>query len=314
MEKDELKTSDEFYLSKKCAWLYFVGKLNQNQISKKIGISKMRVHRLIAFAEKKGFVKTFVEGGFYETLDKENQLKEKYNLSLCELIPFEDIDDNPIEMIGAAGARFIINQIEEDKISNFGIGTGNTINSIAKWLPKINKKIDFITVNGSLTSHSSIQVETGINKLAFKTKGECYNIGVPLMLDSFNQKKIILNIKFIHEIILRANNTKVKILGVGGLSENSQIVKSKIFSKESIDKLKKAGAVGEVAGNFFDKAGKIIKIQETSKIINANPEYFKKSKTVLIAGGKSKTFQIKSALKSGLFYGIITDEETAKQL
>ena len=134
------------------------------------------------------------------------------------------------------------------------------------------------------------------------------------MLDSFNQKKIILNIKFIHEIILRANNTKVKSLGVGGLSENSQIVKSKIFSKESIDKLKKAGAVGEVAGNFFDKAGKIIKIQETSKILNANPEYFKKSKTVLIAGGKSKTFQIKSALKSGLFYGIITDEETAKQL
>ena len=34
---------------------------------------------------------------------------------------------------------------------------------------------------------------------------------------------------------MRANNTKVKILGVGGLSENSQIVKSKIFSKESIE-------------------------------------------------------------------------------
>ena len=314
MKKDELKTSDEFYLSKKCAWLYFVGKLNQNQISRQIGISKMRVHRLIAFAEKKGFIKTFVEGGFNESLDKENQLKKKYKLGLCELIPLNDIDDNPIEMIGAAGARFIMNQIEENKISDFGISTGNTMNAIAKWLPKINKKINFTTVNGSLTSHSSIQVETGINKLAYKTKGECYNIGVPLMLDSFNQKKIILNIKFIREIMNRANNTKVKILGVGGLSENSQIVKSKIFSKESIHKLKKAGAVGEVAGNFFDKSGNIINIQETSKIFNANPIYLKKHTSVLIAGGKSKTSQIKSALKSGLFYGLITDEETAKQL
>ena len=62
MKKDELKTSDEFYLSKKCAWLYFVGNLNQNQISKQIGISKMRVHRLIAFAEKKVLLKLLSRG------------------------------------------------------------------------------------------------------------------------------------------------------------------------------------------------------------------------------------------------------------
>ena len=34
----------------------------------------MRVHRLIAFAEKNGFVKTFVEGGFDETSKYENIL------------------------------------------------------------------------------------------------------------------------------------------------------------------------------------------------------------------------------------------------
>ena len=314
MVLDDPKALDEIFISKKCAWLYYVGRLNQNQIAKKVGLSKMRVHRLIAFAEKNGFVKTFVEGGFDETSKYENILKEKYHLKISEVIPIEDLNNDPSEMIAAAGARFIMNQINENNVNEFGIGTGNTLNNIAKWLPKIDKEIDFITVNGSLTSHNSIQTETGINQIAHKTNGECYNVGIPLMVESVEQKKILEKIKFIKEIMNRANNTKVKILGVGGLFETSQIVRSKIFSKESIEKIKQAGAVGEVAGNFFDKNGKFISIKETEKITSADIDSFKKSTTVLVAGGRHKTSQIKSVLKSGLFTGLITDEETAKQL
>ena len=314
MVLDDPKALDEIFISKKCAWLYYVGRLNQNQIAKKVGLSKMRVHRLIAFAEKNGFVKTFVEGGFDETSKYENILKEKYHLKISEVIPIEDLNNDPSEMIAAAGARFIMNQINENNVYEFGIGTGNTLNNIAKWLPKIDKEIDFITVNGSLTSHNSIQTETGINQIAHKTNGECYNVGIPLMVESVEQKKILEKIKFIKEIMNRANNTKVKILGVGGLFETSQIVRSKIFSKESIEKIKQAGAVGEVAGNFFDKNGKFISIKETQKITSADIDSFKKSTTVLVAGGRYKISQIKSVLKSGLFTGLITDEETAKQL
>ena len=314
MVLDDPKALDEIFISKKCAWLYYVGRLNQNQIAKKVGLSKMRVHRLIAFAEKNGFVKTFVEGGFDETSKYENILKEKYHLKISEVIPIEDLNNDPSEMIAAAGARFIMNQINENNVNEFGIGTGNTLNTIAKWLPKIDKEIDFITVNGSLTSHNSIQTETGINQIAHKTNGECYNVGIPLMVESVEQKKIVEKIKFIKEIMNRANNTKVKILGVGGLFETSQIVRSKIFSKESIEKIKQAGAVGEVAGNFFDKNGKFISIKETQKITSADIDSFKKSTTVLVAGGRYKISQIKSVLKSGLFTGLITDEETAKQL
>ena len=314
MVLDDPKALDEIFISKKCAWLYYVGRLNQNQIAKKVGLSKMRVHRLIAFAEKNGFVKTFVEGGFDETSKYENILKEKYHLKISEVIPIEDLNNDPSEMIAAAGARFIMNQINENNVNEFGIGTGNTLNTIAKWLPKIDKEIDFITVNGSLTSHNSIQTETGINQIAHKTNGECYNVGIPLMVESVEQKKVLEKIKFIKEMMNRANNTKVKILGVGGLFETSQIVRSKIFSKESIEKIKKAGAVGEVAGNFFDKNGKFISIKETEKITSADIDSFKKSTTVLVAGGRHKISQIKSVLKSGLFTGLITDEETAKHL
>ena len=313
MKIEDLKLTDEIFLSKKCAWLYYISNLNQSQIAKKIGLSKMRVHRLITFADKNGFVKTFVEGGFDKTLKYEKLLKEKYQIDICELIP-NDKDDGSIEMLGAAGARFIMNQISENNITEFGIGTGNTLNAIAKWLPKTNMKIDFISLNGSLTSHNSIQTETGINQLAHKTKGDCYNIGVPLILESVEQKKNLEQIKFIKEIIIKANNTKIKITGVGGLFETSQIVKSKIFSLKSINELKKAGAVGEVAGNFFDKNGNLITNKETKKIFSASINSFKKSTTVLIAGGKNKVDQIKSVLKSGLFTGLITDEETAKYL
>lgn len=314
MKVQDPKLLDEIFLSKKSAWLYYVARLNQNEIAKKIGLSKMRVHRLIAYAEKNGFVKTFVEGGFDQTFKYENALKDKYQLKICEVIPNEDQNRDPVDMLGAAGARFIMNQINENNISEFGIGTGSTISAIAKWLPKINQKIDFITLNGSLTSHNSIQTETGINQISYKTNGECYNVGMPLMLVSVEQKKVVENISFIKEIMERAANTKVKILGVGGLFDSSQIVRSKIFSAKSIEKLKKAGALGDVAGNFFDENGGLITIKETQKIFSVNIDSFKKSTTVLVAGGSEKTAQIRSVLKSGLFKGLITDEETSKQL
>ena len=308
------KIVDEKFLSKKCAWLYYVAKLNQNQIAKKIGLSKMRVHRLIAYAEKNGFVKTFVEGGFDKTTKYEEIIKQKYNLKICEVIPNNEDNNDPLQMLGAAGARFIMNQINENNITEFGIGTGNTMNAVAKWLPKINKKIDFITLNGSLTSNNSIQVKTGINQIAEKTDGECFNIGIPFIIESIEQKKLIEKIKFIKKIMNRASNTKIKLLSVGGLFETSQIVQSKIVRTESIKKLKEKGAVGEVAGNFFDKKGNLILNKETKKTIGVKIDSFKNSTTVLIAGGKNKISQIQSVLKSGLFTGLITDEETSKKI
>ena len=77
MINQEPKIIDEKILSKKCAWLYYVAKLNQNQIGQKVGLSKMRVHRLIAYAEKNGYVKTFVEGNFETITQYENILKKK---------------------------------------------------------------------------------------------------------------------------------------------------------------------------------------------------------------------------------------------
>ncbi len=314
MNIEDPKIVDEKFLSKKCAWLYYVAKLNQNQIASKIGLSKMRVHRLIAFAEKNGFVKTFVEGGFDKTSKYEEIIKQKYNLKICEVIPNDKVNTDPLQMLGAAGARFIMSQINENNVTEFGIGTGSTMNAVARWLPKINKKIDFITLNGSLTSNNSIQTETSINQIADKTDGECFNSGIPLIFESIEQKQLIEKINFIKIIMNRASSTKIKLLGVGGLFESSQIVQSKIFSEKSIKKLKDAGAVGEVGGNFFDKEGKIISNKETQKIIGPKIDSFKNSTTVLIAGGENKISQIQSVLKSGLFTGLITDEETSKKI
>ena len=118
MNLTDPKIKDEIFLSKKCAWLYYVAKLSQNQIAKRIGLSKMRVHRLIALAEKNGYIKTFVEGGFDKTEKHESILKKKYNIKICEVIPNDEKTNDPLEMLGAAGARFIMNQINEIILMN----------------------------------------------------------------------------------------------------------------------------------------------------------------------------------------------------
>ena len=73
-------------------------------------------------------------------------------------------------------------------------------------------------------------------------------------------------------------------------------------------------ALWSIPGNFFDKEGNQILNKETKKTIGVKIDSFKNSTTVLIAGGKNKISQIQSALKSGLFSGLITDEDTSKKI
>ena len=85
-KKDNVKTYTKEHVNR-IAWLYWIQKKSQKQIGEIYKINTVQVHRLLNEAEKKGYVKFFVEGSFDICKEYEEKIKNKYKLKYIEVLP-----------------------------------------------------------------------------------------------------------------------------------------------------------------------------------------------------------------------------------
>ena len=307
------------------AWMYWKQKISQKEIAKKFNISTVQVHRILNDAEKNGYVKVYVEGSFDICRQYEESIEKKYNLKHIEVVPTDSIhselttstslDPDPLS-IAYAGANTIINIINEEKCRNFGWSTGSTNARIANLLPEIRETVSFVDTTGSLRNDLSFNPLLGLNTLSKKTKGKCFHLGAPYIFPSLKEKNKFFNLKFVKDILKQEEKCEYIILGIGSMRGGTSLyhrVKNHpyLLDKKNFDQLKKDGAVGEASGNFFDKNGKHFVYDQ---IVSKNYELIKKKKTIAIAGGTQKASAIKSVLLNECLYGLITDEEAARNI
>jgi hypothetical protein len=74
-------------LAVRAAWLSYVGGYTQEQIAQRLGVSRVKVHRLSSLAQDLGFVKVSIEHELVSTVVLENRLIERYGLTNCILVP-----------------------------------------------------------------------------------------------------------------------------------------------------------------------------------------------------------------------------------
>ena len=100
------------------AWLYWIQKKSQKEIGEIYKINTVQVHRILNEAEKKGYVKVFVEGSFDICKEYEEKIKNKYKLKYIEVLPsssdkkaiLNTLDPDPVS-IAYAGANYILKLI-----------------------------------------------------------------------------------------------------------------------------------------------------------------------------------------------------------
>ena len=322
-KKDNVKTYTKEHVNR-IAWLYWIQKKSQKEIGEIYKINTVQVHRILNEAEKKGYVKVFVEGSFDICKEYEEKIKNKYKLKYIEVLPsssdkkaiINTLDPDPAS-IAYAGANYILKLIRDEKCRNIGWSTGSTNTLIANILPQINEKVNFIDTTGSLRSDLSFNPLLGLNTLSKKTKGKCYHLGAPYSFPSLSEKKKFFNLQFVKDIIKKENECQYILLGIGSLKGGGTSLFHRLqnhpylLDKKTFNQLQKDGAVGESSGNFFNKNGKHFVYDQ---IVSKNFSLIKKKKTIAIAGGLSKASAIQAVLNNGCLHGLITDEEAAKNI
>ena len=306
-------------LAVRAAWLSFVGGYTQEQIAQRLGVSRVKVHRLSALAQELGFVKVSIEHDLVSTVALENRLIERHGLVNCILVP--NMDDAAIGQsgtmaaLGAAGARFLSRYLDREPAKTIGISWGKTLSSVAETLnrrPRPNNR--FVSVVGSLTRHAAANPYDVIHQLTQKTGAEGFIMPVPFIADAVTDRELLMSQKSVGKIVALAEQADLYMLGVGGCGPAASAFESAQMSKSEMDALVGAGAVGDLVGRFFDRSGRIVDCEFNERVLGIDTEALRGRQVVAIAGGHEKLTAIEGALNTGLITTLITDEATAEAL
>ncbi|WP_295047818.1 sugar-binding domain-containing protein [uncultured Paracoccus sp.] len=109
-------------LAIRAAWLHYAGGLTQAAVAKRLGVTGVKAHRLIARAVAEGVVKVSIDGAIVECAMLEDRLCQRYGLDFCEVAPDLGEDGPPFRALGLAGASFLRRQIEGGEHRVIGLG------------------------------------------------------------------------------------------------------------------------------------------------------------------------------------------------
>lgn len=309
------QVDEEAALAARAAWLHFAGGKTQGEVAELLGVQSTKAHRLIARARNEGFIRVIVEGPIAGCIELEDQLKSAFGLQHCEVVPNIDEGPLPLRTLGMAGARYIRNLIDSHRYKMIGVGHGRTLASAIDQMPSVDSKgTKFVSLLGGLTRRFAASPFDVIHRLAERTGGEAYVMPVPFFANTVKDREVIESQYGVSDVIAMARSAAIYIAGIGEVDRKSFIASAGMVDDEDIDEVMKSGATGEILGQFFSPEGVHLPNSVSDRALAPRLADLQGHRVVALAGGSSKIRAIRSILASGLLYGLITDEATARRL
>jgi DNA-binding transcriptional regulator LsrR (DeoR family) len=306
---------EEATLAARAAWLYFAGGRTQGEVAEALNVPGTKAHRLIAKATRDGLIRVFVEGPMAGCIALEDELKRRFQLEQCEVVPNVDDGPLPLRTLGTVGARYIRLVLDRGRDAVIALGHGRTLAASIDYMPTTPcTGVKFVSLLGGLTRRFAANPFDVIQRLAEKTGAEAYLLPVPFFANSIADKKVLLNQLGIGEVLEMGEAASLLIVGIGEVSAESFLQRGGMVSAEEIEAVREAGAAGELLGHFFTSDGRHIANDLSDRALAPSPDRLRGRRIVAIAGGASKVTAIRSILASKLLQGLITDETTARQL
>ncbi|MBP0725054.1 sugar-binding transcriptional regulator [Bacillus sp. RG28] len=297
------------------ARLYYESDLSQQEIAKKLGVSRPTISRLLQQAKELGFVRIEIMDPMENNKELARKVKSKYGLHTVLVCNSPINDDNEIIQFIAKRAAELLNEIVTDG-DIVGVTWGNTMYHIATNLKKKRVKgVEVIQLNGGIS-------QSQVNTYASETVNlfaEAFNtipryLPLPIIFDNPEVKKMVESDRHIRRIIEMGKQANVAVFTVGTVKKNALLFRVGYFNKEE-EKDIQQHAVGDICSRFFTESGEIFSEIIDKRTVGIELEELKKKeKSILIAGGEKKIEAIHGALSGKYANYLITDQFTAKHL
>ncbi len=309
-----LHINPEEQMATRAAWLYFVAGLTQAQIGKKLGLNRTRVNRLLAQARDQGLVQINITGRLAECVALEERLKKQYGLDDATVVPTPPDQASIPQVIATAAGAALAERLKDGM--SVGVGWGRTLRLSIQSVPRRSlKRLSVVSLLGGLTRGSAMNPHETASHLADLVGAQCYYVAAPALTDTESTRNLLIAQPMLREIFEKGEKVDLAFLSVGELSPTCTMTRVGLVSRDDVDSLIEAGAVGDICAHWVDDEGRLVDHPLNSRVVALSPEKLRDIPCVVIAsGGRSKTAALRGVLKGGMCDVLITDEQTAKAI
>ncbi len=295
------------------AWMHYYDGLTHEQIAKKLGISRVKVTRLLQKARREGIVQFRITKPLPLQFDLARRIRKIYGLQDVIVVKTHRVPETTLEAVGQAAADHLRKSLFTN--CRLGVGWSTTVSRMAPYLSPPKNKI-YCTVHelaGSMLGHSNPYSVSWLIAQTLNVPLE--TVPVPVIVESPDVREAILQEPRIKAALEHARQCDIAYVGVGSTGPDSTLIHTGLVPKEQMLEIQKKGAVGDVLMRFFDIHGNRIPTELDKRVIALEWNEIKAIPYVVVmAAGPAKVRPLLGILRSGICNCLITDIDTALEL
>jgi lsr operon transcriptional repressor len=300
------------------SWFYYKDELTQDEIARRLGLSRASVGRMLERARKIGLVTINLNADCFDAFELSSALRQTFGLREALVVP--DYDREPSDRavlnarVGLGGAQFISTHLRPG--ATLGVGWGDTV---ARVIGATNfgpvGPVHLVTLTGGVDGYLQTIISSK-GEMSTDTKTTTATvIPSPIVASTPALAAALKAEPTIQALLERARRVEHAIVGVGTPATDATLVRLGYLTATEATRLRERGVVGDILGQFFDSRGKILRLPIHSRRIGIELGDLKTIPNVIgVAGGLHKTEAILGALRGGYLDVLVTNEQVAHQL
>ncbi len=300
----------------RAAWLYYNQGLTQKDVAERLGISRSTVIRMLDEAMKRSEVQIWITAEVDDCLALASQLEHAYGLDEAIIVPEPPVKnaDALAKAVGLALGQFLSDAIQDNM--TIGVGWGRTMTaSLSSFRPPRRQNCKVVSLLGGIVEVHQTNPIDYTWRLASQFGAECYMFLAPLLVDSVETKRALVEKCGLKAIYDLAENMDLAIVSCGDIGPQSTSLSEGFISKAKLLSLIDAGCICDTMFNFLDSDGKSVRHTINERVMSVDLDTLRNAKhIVLSSGGTHRALAIRATIRRIGCNTLITDEGAAREL
>ena len=254
----------QYDLLAEVASLYYEMELGQSEIGQRLGLSRVKVYRLLKKAKEARVVQITINWPIERDSSLEDALCRTFNLARALVLRSGPQDFGPksdgmgLRRLGQMAARHLATILQDGMTLAVCLGR-SSYEVINAFRPGAQSYVNVAQAMGSIpTAIPELDSAALARQLASKLGGQIQLLSSPLYVNSREAAQLLRAQPAIERTLNAARNANIALVGIGGVSPGtSHYVDAELISASQLRELEAAGAMGEMGGQFIRESGEM---------------------------------------------------------
>ncbi len=296
--------------------MYYEQEQTQQEIANALGISRIRVSRMLQQARQDGVVRISISyEGFFPHLERKLGIKYP-GVRFLVADSLDGSNDAIKRSVGSTAADYLGRTLGSG--SKVAVGWGTTLKEMASRGSEKATGATFIPIiGGQVRSGLDIHANSIASLMAQNMGGSAMYFFAPAVAESVEAKQALVSSQVVKDALDLAVSADVAVFSVGSpFAPSTTIDRVGYYTPEEIELLRESGAACDIISiSYFDEDGVRCGSALSDRTVSVSEDQLRAIPLkVCLAGGEDKQLAIRIALGQGLINVLVTDNLTAAYL